>query len=270
MAKKSASKLGTSAVPAEPSTSAAATGQSATERDTSAVEQKREPVVKVNTASLTELKNAVDDAVKEFFSHPSHRFTRSFVHEDVRLALGWSAVAVAAATGYYGYKTEFHESKKWVGVGVVVYIVLNTILALYVAYFEQNTIFVGKRRTFASRISTEHLTLSSLAASSPTHTSTSSWVPFPISLLAPSPKPPTSSSSSPATDYPLYSLTLTYRHSSNNNKSLLHANELTRSHAFGGWFDQEGRLARRKVEEWLEEGLREVVGADAQGGAKEE
>ncbi|GAA5884018.1 hypothetical protein JCM6882_002104 [Rhodosporidiobolus microsporus] len=271
MAKKSVSKLASAEVPSEPSSTAAETDKASAAQDVVATGEKREPVVKVNTANLSELKNAVDDVVKEFFSHTSHRFSRSFMHEDVRLTLGWSAVAVAAATGYYGYKTEFHESKGWVGVGVIVYVVLNTLLALYVAYFEQNTIFVGKRRTFASRISTEHLTLSSLAASSPTHTSTSSWVPFPISLLAPSPKAPTSSPSASSPSYPLYSLTLTYRHSANANKSLLHANTTTRTHALGGWFDAEGRLARRVVEEWLEEGLREVVGAEnGQGGGKED
>lgn len=55
----------------------------------------------------------------QYFCLPTHRFTRSHAHEDVRLALGWTSVAVAAATGYYGYVTEFHESKYWVSVGVV-------------------------------------------------------------------------------------------------------------------------------------------------------
>ncbi|GAA6041413.1 hypothetical protein JCM8097_005238 [Rhodosporidiobolus ruineniae] len=269
MAKKSTSKPSTPSDTPAPSLAAATTEQPVTLTP-------RQPVVKVNTANLSELKNAVDDVVREFFSHPSHNFTRSYLHDDVRLVLGWSAVAVAAATGYWGYVTEFHESKAVVGAGVVVYVVLNTLLALYVAFYEKNTIFVGKRRTFASRISTERLTLSSLAASSPKSTTTSSWVPFPISLLAPSapippPSPSSSSSSSssaplsPEETYPLYSLHLAYAHSSNANKSLLHARELTRVKGMAGWFDEGGRLARGKVEGWLEEGLREVVGEGGEG-----
>lgn len=109
----------------------AETAPSATSRD-------RAP--KVNNASLADLKNTCDDAVKEvsfrragrlqisadsapaplqFFAKPN-AFTRSHVHEDVRLALGWTSVVVAAATGYYGYVTPFNDSKYWVTVGVVV------------------------------------------------------------------------------------------------------------------------------------------------------
>ncbi|GAA5869415.1 hypothetical protein JCM8547_008668 [Rhodosporidiobolus lusitaniae] len=261
---------------AKPTPSTSATPSTSSPTPTTASEpavvlSAREPVVKINPNNLVELKNAVDDVLKEFFSHPSHRFTRSFVHEDVRLALGWSAVAVAAATGWYGYTTEFHESKQWVGVGVVVYVILNTALTLYVAYFEKNTIFVGKRRTFASRITTERLTLSSHASSSPSHTTCSSWVPFPLTLLVPSPSssPLTSSTSSTSTSppsYPLYSLHLSYTHSSNANKSLLHANEVYRTEAFKEWFDREGRIARRRVEEWAEGALREGVGMEVEGG----
>ncbi|GAA5977209.1 hypothetical protein JCM11641_003877 [Rhodosporidiobolus odoratus] len=259
MAKKSASK---SLAPEPSPSSAVVQAETAVPAaDAPLVPRDRQPVIKVNTANLSELKTAVDDVVKEYFSDPSHRFSRSYVHDDVRLALGWAAVAVAGATGWYGYKTQFRESKELVGSGVVVYVVLNTVLALYAAFVEKNTIFVGKRRTFSSRITTELLTLSSLASASSSHTTSSSWVPFPISLLAPSPKSPATPSSSAApVTYPLYTLTLTHSHSSNANKSLLHAKEVERTHAFGGWFDEEGRIARRKVERWLEEGLREVVG----------
>ncbi|GAA6020730.1 hypothetical protein JCM10207_002004 [Rhodosporidiobolus poonsookiae] len=270
MAKKSAVKTSTPAPSSDAALSPPPPAPAHDAQDVPVTEEKRTPVAKVNTANLSELKNAVDDVVKDFFSSPSHRFTRSYMHDDVRLALGWTAVGVAAATGWYGYKTEFHESKTYVGAGVVVYLLLNTALALYVAFVEKNTIFVGKRRTFASRISTERLTLSSLASSSAKHTTTSSWVPFPLSLLAPSSPPllpasstPSSSSpsSSPATSpYPLYALTLSYTHSSNANKSLLHANEIRRVEPLKQWFDAEGRIARGKVERWCEEALREVVG----------
>ncbi|GAA5949609.1 hypothetical protein JCM21900_002468 [Sporobolomyces salmonicolor] len=223
-----------------------------------AAHPRREPVAKVNNANLSDLKNAADDVVKDFFSLPSHNFKRSYIHDDVRLSLGWASVAVAIATSYYGYKTEFHESKFWVSVGVALYVVLNTILALYVAYVEQNIIFEGKRRTFASRISTERLTISSLAASSPTTLTTSSWIPFPLSLLVPRPSPSASSSA----QYPLYTLTLSYAHSANANKSLLHSSEVVLTRSFAEMFDQEGRIAVGEVERWLSGGLVEVVGEE--------
>jgi hypothetical protein len=81
----------------------------------------REPVIRVNTANLTELKNAVDDHLKLVLSSPEQAFKRSYVHDDVRLAVGWTAVGVAVATGYYSYVVDdFHRTKHWVAVGVVV------------------------------------------------------------------------------------------------------------------------------------------------------
>ncbi|PRQ70390.1 Microsomal signal peptidase 25 kDa subunit (SPC25)-domain containing protein [Rhodotorula toruloides] len=247
MAKKSATKgkqpADTATVAAEPALGGA--------EDAPVVLPAREPAAKVNNASLTELKNALDDVVKEYFCLSTHRFTRSHAHEDVRLALGWTSVAVAAATGYYGYVTEFHESKYWVSVGVVLYVVLNTVLALYVAYVEKNIIFVGKRRTIASRISTERLTISSLAFSSPTSHTTSP---------------------SQAATYPLYSLTLEYTHSSNANKSLLASSSSTLARYFGEMVDSEGRVARGEVERWLGEAFGEVCekGKGSVGGSASE
>ncbi|BGP43863.1 hypothetical protein JCM10449v2_007920 [Rhodotorula kratochvilovae] len=265
MAKKSAAKGKQPELP--PATTPAQPPAAVLEQ--TVVLEPRTPAPKVNNASITELKHALDDQVKEFFAEPAHRFTRSFQHDDVRLALGWTSVAVAAATGYYGYRTEFNESKFWVSVGVLLYLALNTVLALYVAFVEKNIIFVGKRRTFASRISTERLTISSLAASSPRTYTASTWVPFPLSLLAPSPAVPSPSpSSSPTSAYPLYALTLSYSHSSNAGKALLHQAERQLVRPCAELFDIEGRLARGEVERWFEEGLREVQGegpADGEG-----
>ncbi|KPV73100.1 uncharacterized protein RHOBADRAFT_3370, partial [Rhodotorula graminis WP1] len=229
---------------------------------------------KVNTHNITELKNALDDHVKDLLSRPSAAgttsrppFTRSYRHDDVRLALGWSSVAVAAATGYYGYRTPFNDSTLWVSLGVALYVVLNTALALHVALVEKNTIFEGKRRTLASRISTERLSVSSLAAASPRTFTASSWVPFPLSLLAASPSlslsSPTSSSPSSApspASYPLYALTLSYSHSSSAGKALLHRASHQLVSPCAAFFDGEGRLASGRVDEWVERALEEVQG----------
>ncbi|GAA5997560.1 signal peptidase complex subunit SPC2 [Rhodotorula paludigena] len=276
MAKKAASKGKQPAdTPSPLPEDSAVTPADAAQHDGQVV--KRDPAAKVNNANLSELKNAADDLVKEFFSLPTHRFSRSFLHEDVRLSLGWTSVAVAAAAGVYGYRVEFQESKYWVTVGVVLYVVLNTALALYVAFVEKNIIFEGKRKTFASRISTERLTISSLAASSATSYTSSTWVPFPLSLVAPSPTiplpPPSSpSASSPfsSSPYPLYSLTLSYAHSANANKSLLHSSSRVLTRPFAELFDSEGRIARAEVERWLEQGLAELQGGGAARGDEAE
>ena len=51
----------------------------------------------------------------------SHKdlFTTVHTHEDIKLALGWSSIFIAAGTALYGYKTEFEESKPVVWVGVI-------------------------------------------------------------------------------------------------------------------------------------------------------
>ncbi|TNY20107.1 microsomal signal peptidase 25 kDa subunit-domain-containing protein [Rhodotorula diobovata] len=193
--------------------------------------EERTPTPKINNAAISDLKHTLDDHVRLVLTLPNQAFTRSYRHDDVRLALGWSSVAVAAATGYYGYVIPFHHSTFWVSVGVVLYVVLNTVLALYVAFVENNTIFEGKRRTLASRISTERLTIST---------------------------------SSP---YPLYALTLSYSRSSSGGKALLHRATTHLVRPCADMFDGEGRLARGVVERWVAEGLREVQGEHAAGGA---
>ncbi|GAA5830530.1 hypothetical protein JCM3766R1_002753 [Sporobolomyces carnicolor] len=219
-------------------------------------------VVKVNPASLVELKTALDDTVKEFFSLPRYNFQVSHRHEDVRLSLGWTSVVIALGTTYYAYKKDdFQGTKSWVALGVVLYVVLNTILALYVTYFEKNIIWKGKRRTIASRITTELLEISSVASSSPTNSTQSSWIPFPLSLLASSPPPAPAAGKGDSTQqqYPLYTLTLGYTHSANANKSLLHQNDLVLHKHVGEVFDAQGRISRDGVEAWLREGLERVT-----------
>ncbi|GAA6001530.1 hypothetical protein JCM5350_000250, partial [Sporobolomyces pararoseus] len=224
-------------------------------------------VVKINPCSLLELKTCLDDTVKEFFSLPRNNFQISNRHQDVKLLLGWSSVLIALGTTYYSYKKDdFQGTKFLVGLGVGSYVVLNTLLALYVVYYEKNLIWVGKRRTIASRITTEHLSISSTAYSSPTSNSTqSSWIPFPISLLSTSTSPSPSSStmttisSTSSSDdvdkkknkYPLYTLKFHYTHSANANKSLLNQNELIWSKPFGDLFDRQGTVSRDLVEQWL-------------------
>lgn len=206
------------------------------------------PPTPVNLSNLAELKLACDDCVKQYFTRTTE-FTQSHVHTDVRLLLGWSASLIAFASAYYGYIVPFEESKLWVTVGVVLYIILSALQWIYAQYVEKTQIFVGKRRTVSSRISTERLTLSSHIPPSPTASS---------GFFSSSPPP---SASKPPPPFPSYTLQLSYVHSSNNGKALLHKSEATLTKGFGEMFDTKGVLQKEKLEEALEDRWKGVVGA---------
>ncbi|KAI0002134.1 microsomal signal peptidase 25 kDa subunit-domain-containing protein [Russula compacta] len=179
-------------------------------------------VVKVNNASLTELKNALDDAIKRFLSRPD-LFKQIHLHTDVRLALGWSGVFVAGATAFYSWRLQFEHSKPVVWIGLIVYILLTLLQALYAYFIEGDIIFVGKRKTFDKRIVTERITLSSRT------------------------KPSTPDSP------PAYALSLTYRRSTNGGKSLLNRGQASEWRPYTSFFDEQGVLDHDRFETWVGE-----------------
>ncbi|KAI0767964.1 microsomal signal peptidase 25 kDa subunit-domain-containing protein, partial [Irpex lacteus] len=133
---------------------------------TPSVDVQREEV-KVNNASVTDMKHACDDALKRFLSRPD-LFNQIYTHTDVRLALGWASVFVAAGTGFYGYKVDFEKSKPVVWAGLICeYILLTVVQTLYSYFVEGDTVFVGKRKTLDKRIVTERLTIASTTTPSP-------------------------------------------------------------------------------------------------------
>ncbi|KAF8348521.1 microsomal signal peptidase 25 kDa subunit-domain-containing protein [Amanita rubescens] len=185
--------------------------------------------VKVNNASLTELKNACDDSLKRFLSRPE-LFKQIHLHTDVRLALGWLSVLVAAGTALYGYKFDFEKSKPVVWVGVIIYVLLTTLQTVYAHFVEKETVFVGKRKTFSKRIITERLTID--ARTIPAKRATS----------------PSSESTPPA-----YSLTLTYHRSTSGGKSLLARGKTRGSTSYTEFFDDKGGMHQEKFEKWVGE-----------------
>lgn len=87
---------------------------------------------------MVELKHACDDAVKSVSTtfHLSlgspnpegtrflqimkdYQFTEIHTHTDIKLALGWLAVLVAAGTAGYSYKVGFEETKGVATAGVI-------------------------------------------------------------------------------------------------------------------------------------------------------
>ncbi|KAF4618834.1 hypothetical protein D9613_010044 [Agrocybe pediades] len=192
-------------------------------------------IVKVNNASSTELKNACDDAVKRFLSRPE-LFKQNHRHTDVRLALGWLSVFVAAGTALYGYKIDFETSKPMVSVGLAIYIALSVAQTLYAYFVEGNTIFIGKRKTLSKRIISEHVQINSST--------------IPASKVTTSLSPSNS---------PSYQLAVSYMRSTNAGKSLLAKGRTKASQPFGAFFDDEGIMHQEAFEQWVGQLVEEAM-----------
>jgi len=197
----------------------------------SVVSSQRRDVIKVNTASATELKNACDDAVKRYLSRPE-LFNQIHLHTDVRLALGWLSVFVAFGTAFYGYKVDFEQSKPLVTIGLVVYIILTAVQSLYAYFIEGTIIFVGKRKTFSKRIIGERIQINSTT--------------LPLSSPTLSTKP------SPA-NAPSYQLAISYVRSTNGGKSLLAKGRTNASQSYSAFFDEKGTMNQVIFERWVGE-----------------
>ncbi|OAX36624.1 hypothetical protein K503DRAFT_772329 [Rhizopogon vinicolor AM-OR11-026] len=193
-------------------------------------------VVKVNNFSVSELKNACDDALKRYLSRPD-LFKQIHLHTDVRLVLGWAGVITAAATGLYGWNTDFEKSKPGVWAGFILYLMLTTLQTLYSYFVEGDTIFVGRRKTFSKRIMTERITIASRT--------------LPLSSSKASPKPS-------STNSPSYSLSINYVQSTSGGKSLLAKGRTSEAKEYSAFFDEKGVMAQEVFERWVGE-LVEVV-----------
>ncbi|KAG8960838.1 hypothetical protein FRC03_006081 [Tulasnella sp. 419] len=188
--------------------------------------------VKVNNANLTELKFALDDALKRFLSHPD-RFSTINTHTDVRLGLGYANVAIAIATGLYSWKISFHESKFVVMIGVVAYTLLSAIQMAYVYFVEGETIFVGKRKTLAKRIETEKVKAESRTTNPESNSLPPSSAPANVSLFTNYPRG--KSSYLP----PHYKLSLTYTNTASGGKSLIRKGKVEDERCYADFFDED-------------------------------
>ncbi|KAI9441714.1 microsomal signal peptidase 25 kDa subunit-domain-containing protein [Lactarius indigo] len=204
-------------------------------------------VVKVNNASLTELKNALDDAIKRFLSRPD-LFKQIHLHTDVRLVLGWSGVFVAGATAFYSWRLEFEQSKPVMWIGLIVYIILTLLQTLYAYFVEGDIIFVGKRKTFDKRV---RLTiLRGMVARTLVD-----WIQIVTERITLSSRTKPSTPENP----PAYSLSLSYRRSTNGGKSLLSRREATESRSYNAFFDEGGVLDHDRFEIWVGEVVGRVM-----------
>ncbi|KIY53276.1 hypothetical protein FISHEDRAFT_33537 [Fistulina hepatica ATCC 64428] len=185
-------------------------------------------IVKVNNANATELKNACDDAVKRYLSRPD-LFNQIFLHTDVRLALGWSSVFVAAGTGLYGFKIEFEQAKPVVWAGLILYSILTILQTLYAYFVEGHIVYMGKRKTFSKRIVTERIKLS--AETQP------------------------SSKTTP----PAYVLSVDYVRTTSSGKSLLAKAKTRGTKTYNEFFDVNGVMDQERFEQWVGQLVEEAM-----------
>ncbi len=89
-----------------------------------------------------DLKNTTDDALPNYLTSLS--FKQSQLLTDVRLALGYTTVAIAAVTFYFDYTLGFETTKGWTLIAVIAYFLLNGALTYWIWAVEKGTIFVGE------------------------------------------------------------------------------------------------------------------------------
>ncbi|KAG0002392.1 hypothetical protein BGZ79_003073 [Entomortierella chlamydospora] len=105
-------------------------------------------VIKIDKSSLVDLKNACDDALKEYLETKAG-YKQSHRHTDTKLVLGYVGCAIAAAGSYYGYIHPFElpDTKFWTGVSVALYYLFNVLMMAYGYLVEKNTVFSGSKTT---------------------------------------------------------------------------------------------------------------------------
>lgn len=111
--------------------------------------RKREPKkpklkrLKYSLITVEDLKNTTDDALPIYLN--SIGFKQSHTLSDTRLAIGYSAFIICAATFYWDYKIGFEETKYYTAAAVAVYTILNGALTFWIWGVEKGTVYVGTK-----------------------------------------------------------------------------------------------------------------------------
>ncbi|KAK2758717.1 hypothetical protein FQN54_003407 [Arachnomyces sp. PD_36] len=105
------------------------------------------PATKVPVYSVNDLKNTTDDALSPYLTSlpKPYRFTANNLNTDIRLLLGYSAVAIAGVTFYIDRKLGWVATDGWVMGAVIAYFILNTALTYWIWGVEAGQVFSGTR-----------------------------------------------------------------------------------------------------------------------------
>lgn len=102
----------------------------------------------LTTTKPTDLKNTTDDALPAYLTTlpKPYTFTQDHTKTNVRFALGYTAVAIAAFTFYADRKLGWEATRSpWIIAAVVSYFVLNSIFTFWVWAVEAGEVFRGRR-----------------------------------------------------------------------------------------------------------------------------
>ncbi|KIV99493.1 uncharacterized protein PV09_08799 [Verruconis gallopava] len=101
------------------------------------------PSTPVSPYSLPDLKSTTDDALSNYLI--SLKFIQDHTFTDVRLSLGYVAVAIAGVLFYADWKLGWDVTKAYTLPAVVVYFALNSAFTYWIWFVEKGAIFVGSR-----------------------------------------------------------------------------------------------------------------------------
>ncbi|KAJ5625521.1 Signal peptidase complex subunit 2 [Penicillium lagena] len=105
---------------------------------------------KVPVYSTNDLKSTSDDALLPYLSTlpAPYAFAADYTKSNIRFALGYSAVAIAAFTFYADRKLGWEATTSpWIITAVGTYFVLNSLLTFWIWRVEAGEVFAGKRKT---------------------------------------------------------------------------------------------------------------------------
>ena len=98
---------------------------------------------KISPYSLNDLKNTTDDALGNYLR--GLKFKQDNSKLDFRLAVGYVAVVIAAATFAADYKLGWDATKNWTAVAVAAYAILNGVFTYWMYFVEKGLVFEGTK-----------------------------------------------------------------------------------------------------------------------------
>jgi len=98
---------------------------------------------KISPHSLPDLKNTTDDALANYLR--GLHFTQDNTKLDVRLAIGYASVVIAAALFAADYKLGWEATKNYTAVAVAAYALLNGAFTYWMWAVEKGCVFDGVR-----------------------------------------------------------------------------------------------------------------------------
>ncbi|TVY73357.1 Signal peptidase complex subunit SPC2 [Lachnellula suecica] len=111
---------------------------------------------RISVHSVADLKNTTDDALPAYLNSLS--FTQSHTLTDIRLALGYTAFGICAATFYWDYTYGFESTKMLTLAAVILYSILNGALTFWIWGVEKGTVYVGTHKTSGEKITIQSST----------------------------------------------------------------------------------------------------------------